>query len=332
MPLFVFISGALFYKECSKEKIKIEDIINKKFKRLIIPYIAYGILYTIPMKLFARYYTLKVIPYAIINETLLGKNIIQHIWYLPTLFFITILFFIIYNCIMKKDTKRLCIFLLILSLFCQEIEITFPGIKYLPILFIFFSLGAIFEENRIKIEEKLKYKSFMFLFIICIIPLLYKLDETINIVYISSLINCILILSIIVAIIFISYAICKVKPIINSKIFKLINKYSFDIYILGDPLNYIVLLLVSLLGLTHMYQTIKGTIALILTRTIGIMIVTIIMSIIISKIKKMKYFNKVIKVILTLFIILSMSIIMYNKVNNIEIGRTIYEVIEENYE
>lgn len=41
MPLFIFISGALFYKEINKENFSFENLLNKKIKSLLIPYLAY---------------------------------------------------------------------------------------------------------------------------------------------------------------------------------------------------------------------------------------------------------------------------------------------------
>ena len=82
MPLFVSISGALFYKTLKDKKIKNFELIKSKFNKLIIPYLGYGILYNIFIKFISNYYSLENLPYAVIMETLFGKNTVQYIWFL----------------------------------------------------------------------------------------------------------------------------------------------------------------------------------------------------------------------------------------------------------
>lgn len=137
MPLFIFVSGALFYREIDKENFSFENLVNKKAKSLIIPYLTYGILYTVIVKLIAGFYSLENLPYAIVYDVLLGQDIKQHIWFLPTLFFITILYYV--TCIaLKRDKKQLIILLIIVSLFMSQINVVFPGVKYFAKLFLFF--------------------------------------------------------------------------------------------------------------------------------------------------------------------------------------------------
>ncbi len=332
MPLFVFVSGALFYKECHKKDVKFEDICKKKFNKLIIPYLTYGIIYNITIKFLVKFYNWKNLPYAIVYETLLGKNVIQYIWFLPTLFFVTILFFIIYNGILQKDSKKLIIFILILALFVDEINIKFPGIKYLPLLFIFFSVGILFEENREKIEKYCKNKNVVLLMVCGVMAIIFKLMNKLlfkNIVMISSFINCLMILFMILGVCFLSYILSKFTFLIENKIFELLNKYSFDIYIIGDPLNYVILFLISTLGLSFLYSSILGTMVILALRILGVLIVSVIIAMGIEKLKKLKYFKTTIKTILVASITVSMFVIMYNSMMNIEPDSYIYKVKEE---
>ena len=335
MPLFIFVSGALFYKECIREDIKFDDIIRKKFKRLIIPYIVYGVTYNIIIKTLAKFYVLKNVPYAVIAETLLGMNITQHIWFLPTLFITTIIFYIVFNGLLNKDIKKLSIVIFVIALFSLHINITFPGVKYLPLLFIAFSFGAIFEKYRENIESKFKDK-YLYIIIALIFFIigvnLVIIGDKIRITFLSDLIQTLEVLNLILSIFFISFFISKFEIITENKIFKLVNKYSFEIYILGDPLNYLIIFLISKFNLAYIYKTLGGTLIILLTRTVGIGCITIIFAKIIEKLKRLKYFKIIIKTFVLAIIVSSILYITYNSIKHVRVKPIIYEVIEENYE
>ena len=150
-----------------------------------------------------------------------------------------------------------------------------------------------------------------------------------NIVMISSFINCLMILFMILGVCFLSYILSKFTFLIENKIFELLNKYSFDIYIIGDPLNYVILFLISTLGLSFLYSSTLGTIVILALRILGVLIMSVIIAMGIEKLKKLKYFKTTIKTILVASITVSMFVIMYNSMMNIEPDSYIYKVEEE---
>lgn len=50
MPLFIFLSGFLFYYSISKINFDNKKFIINKIKRIIIPFIIFGILYLLPVR------------------------------------------------------------------------------------------------------------------------------------------------------------------------------------------------------------------------------------------------------------------------------------------
>ncbi len=312
MPLFIFISGALFYKEINKENFSFENLLNKKIKSLLIPYLAYGILYTIMVKLIAGYYSFDNLPYVVIYEVLLGQNTTQHIWFLPTLFFITIMFYVVYITL-KKDKKLLTIFFIIMSLFMLQINVTFPGVKYFTKLFLFFGLGCFFEDIRVKFE-KFSYKREIVLFIICsaLSLILYKILINIKSIFVKDIIDILFIIIAIFVCIIISIMITKIKRIRNCNLYKKILDYSFEIYVLGDPINYIILQLITIFNLGYLYQTNIGSFVIIAIRSIGVLIISILIAQVIRKLKKYEKFNKIVKIALFFIIVISIIIVICN--------------------
>ena len=314
MPLFIFISGALFYREINKENFSFENLVNKKVKSLIIPYLTYGILYTIIVKLIAGFYSLGNLPYAIVYDVLLGQDIKQHIWFLPTLFFITILYYVA-NTALKRDKKHLIILLIIVSLFMSQINVVFPGVKYFAKLFLFFGLGYFFETIRVKVEG-ISNKKEIILFLICsgITLVLYKILMNIQNIFIKDIIDIIFTVGAISACTIFSIIVSRIHKITECRLYKEIIGYSFDIYILGDPLNYIILQLITILNLGCLYQSNIGSAIIIIIRSIGVLIISILVAQIIKKLKKYERFNKIIKIVLYCVIIASIIVIISNSI------------------
>lgn len=94
MPLFFAVSGAVYYvqKNYYHNYNNLDEIILKKTKRLLIPYILSGILYVIPIKVISRYYAINYVHKAVFYEMLNG---IGHLWFLIALFWFFIIFYVL---------------------------------------------------------------------------------------------------------------------------------------------------------------------------------------------------------------------------------------------
>ena len=96
MPLFFFLSGAVFNNAVLRGKYKgVTDVILDKSKRLLVPYIAATALYVVPIKYAVGYYSKSpdVIYDIVVGQLFITGN--THLWFLIVLFEITILSYII---------------------------------------------------------------------------------------------------------------------------------------------------------------------------------------------------------------------------------------------
>mgnify|MGYP003293549393 CR=1 FL=1 len=85
MPLFISLSGYLYFKIQGIERIIVFFV--KKIRRLLVPFVAIGIFWMIPIRLFVEYpwYENKEIFEIIIKCLMLGQDC-GHLWFLPFLF------------------------------------------------------------------------------------------------------------------------------------------------------------------------------------------------------------------------------------------------------
>ena len=255
VPMLVFVSGAIYYY-CRINKGKyssLKVLIISKFKRLIVPFLFIGILYSIPIK-----YIIGMIEgniFSNIKSFILGLNT-GHLWYLLMLFDIFIIFYLYEKFILNKKYSiilNLILFsiLYISSEFFTNIFQINRAIQYS----IFFYLGYEFFRNKDKLT--LKLERFKTKNILIIIPMLTAISLVLILVSkmrlsnimlskLFSLINIVAALVCIIICYLIVYLINnRMKNIIlKEKIDKLINiigKYSFNIYLLHEPIIFIVL-------------------------------------------------------------------------------------------
>lgn len=167
MPLFIFISGAV-YCLCVKELEKYKDtfkFIVKKFKRLMIPYFVFGIFYVTPIMIIFHFTNNNIIEY-IIKGILLCLNS-RHLWFLYYLF----IYFLIYKLIVKEKPNAVFIGSLIaISL------LKIPLLSDLSLYAIYFTMGFIFNDYYDIYFKSLKVN----IMIICALLVIYVLSIYLN--------------------------------------------------------------------------------------------------------------------------------------------------------
>lgn len=85
MPLFIFVSGCIYGLGRKKGKYeKTSDFMINKFKRLIIPYLSFGVLVLAPCLIFTQLTSKSYINY-LLSDLLIGGDI-KHLWFLLSLF------------------------------------------------------------------------------------------------------------------------------------------------------------------------------------------------------------------------------------------------------
>lgn len=87
LPIFFALSGYFFAYTLKKKNIV--TIIRDKIKRLLVPFLAFGLLWLFPVRMLLDYpgYENAGLMNIIINKILFGSDN-GHLWYLPTLFLI----------------------------------------------------------------------------------------------------------------------------------------------------------------------------------------------------------------------------------------------------
>ena len=102
MPLYFSISGFL-YKNVELSKETFFNMCKKKTIRLLVPFILVGLFWLLPVKYSIKYpnYISNSLAYNIINNLILGKDN-GHLWFLPALFLIFVLYYFLSNFVKKK--------------------------------------------------------------------------------------------------------------------------------------------------------------------------------------------------------------------------------------
>lgn len=99
MPLFISLSGYFFfYTNQRRTTINFKSILINKAKRLLVPYVLISLFWLIPIRFAIGYkpYISKSIINVIIYDILMGNDN-GHLWFLPTLFIISICAYILCN-------------------------------------------------------------------------------------------------------------------------------------------------------------------------------------------------------------------------------------------
>lgn len=293
VPMLVFISGSIYYY-CRINKGKyttLKSLIVNKLKRLIVPFLFMGIFYSIPIKYIIGMTDGNI--FSNIKSFILGLNT-GHLWYLLMLFNTFILFYLYERFVLNKKYSiilNLILFniLYISSGFFTNIFQINRAIQYS----IFFYMGYEFFRSKDKLRlklEQLKTKN-----ILIMIPILIAISLVLILVIKMKLSNIMLsklfsLINVVIAIVCITICYLIVylinnrmkNTIMKEKIDKLINsigKYSFNIYLLHEPIIFIVLYFIA-------SKYINPTILVMVCLSISVS-VSILISVIYMKIKRL---------------------------------------------
>lgn len=232
MQLFFMLSGAVL---ALKALDSFDNICTAKIKRLIIPYIFYGCLFMIPVKLFAGFYTNENLKY--VFSAFLAGTEGSHLWFLPALFWCIIVFVILVKSLKKYNIDSVYILLLITGFF----QLTYDQLPF-DVFFLksglsyifWFTLGYVFEKERRKRKPWGLKKIILILLFLLILQIL-----NIKYWFLNSF-------SLIISASFFTYLLANLCSKVflrftKSKIWKVLNQNLFNVYLFYDPLQYIVL-------------------------------------------------------------------------------------------
>lgn len=147
MPMFVFVSGAVFaYQlEIKKREYSLVELVKKKFKRLMVPYYIFSLLWVLP--------TMSLLhlrqPFIYARNLLFGIDP-RHLWYVMMLFEAFIFFYFLRWLCQKLHLPYYCIVLVSIVLYVTDSFVILPKItEYFQInslltYFLWFVLGYFF--------------------------------------------------------------------------------------------------------------------------------------------------------------------------------------------
>lgn len=263
MPLFFFLSGAVL---ALKPIGKFDDFAMKKAQKLILPFFAAGLLFMLPVKALSGFYSAESIKSAI-GLFIGGVDESGHLWFLWALFWVMIIF-----AILQKAIERFAggspVLLLISTWVIQMCATSIPishfqfnaAMKYL----FWFACGWIFEKYyRRSLNLKI---SASLLILVAILELLHSIysvftAETMIVLGIILTVTLSLILSVAFA------------KVYDTKVFKVLSRNLFNIYLYHDPLEYVIL---KLTFENDLLQTAAGCWFYLFARTIGVTLLSIL--------------------------------------------------------
>ncbi|MDB8567896.1 acyltransferase family protein [Turicibacter sanguinis] len=224
MPVFFFISGFFALKIYKLNKEKKIQFIQGKFIRLIIPYVSLSLV-AIPIKLLLNTFVKRPLLLNEILENILiypQKNPVSSLWFIYVLFFI----FLIVISLSKLTIKKLFYCSLITMLIFNPFKIE---MFYLNAIFNnlpFFILGLLIRENYPNVYSFINNNKYI-VFLVSLSLLLIENYFTMNFFSNKLLSHFFTGITGIIMMLSLSYFIPYFR------LFSLINKFSYDIYLLS---------------------------------------------------------------------------------------------------
>lgn len=283
MPLFFILSGAVFalyvFKNGKKRNINLREIIYRKTKRLLLPYCLYGVLFMIPIKFMMNWYQPGSSLITEIFQFLINGKYPGHLWFLFSLFTIFVVVSLLVLYFKLNSTHSIASMLLTgiaLTWIFNNQALSFPHSFEIYNIFsklylICFLLGLIFGYylpliNSLTTQQKaLRLSIFFFGIYLFSFVLLFKYPfKAILGLYYATLIF--------LGLYFLFKYLCSysyTKRLLNNRLSHFFFSNLMGIYLLHDPLNYVILYLSSSY---HWLETSWGVCLFYFSRTIGLFI------------------------------------------------------------
>ncbi|TWH59728.1 fucose 4-O-acetylase-like acetyltransferase [Desulfitobacterium sp. LBE] len=303
MPLFFFLSGCLYYVSNFKKEYTIAfyPFLLSKVKRLLYPYLIAGLLFLIPVKFISGYYSNTKIIDAIWYGLILGRDS-GHLWFLTTLFYVFITFFIIEKFIIKYNFWVGAITIFLLFFLNDKLLVPLPCFINVFRYLFWFYIGFLFEKYRLKVNDiiirypTISVSSTIWSFAIINFLTMYA-DRIDNFTIFSTgavfiMKTLLTFLGILVTYV-ISLLLSQWQFFNCSKVVSILDKYSMDIYLFHDPLNYFILFAISILNDFFILQYKSGILLFLLLRTVGVIIVAIIIALGLKEIRGLNHKEQV---------------------------------------
>lgn len=236
MPLFIFLSGSIYAYSISNGKYtNTLNFIKQKAKRLLIPYLAFGLFWVAPIMCLLGLSEQSYTTYCI-TKIIMATDA-RHLWYLLALFNIFLIAIVTKPLIMSSQKiYRILLFLLSLLLFFASRYIKTAHFQLCNALYyqLFFFIGVFFH---------LYYKTLIVLFkkifpVFIVTPFIligiFKYNPNLLSRIIYSIIGIIMILALSV------FIIQRCEKLTTTPLYKYIHTNSFGIYLFHPMIIYIL--------------------------------------------------------------------------------------------
>lgn len=289
MPLFVLLSGALFSITYSKYTLK--SYFESRIKRLMLPYIACGVLFSIPIKWFVGYFGNHGIIYAY-ARSLVAMISPGHLWFLWVAFVLNVVFFVLakYGFLEKVGGVLLaCIALNLLSIYRVEWFQLYRLCEY-P---LYFYLGYLFEKYEVRrrlcvtVMQLKRWKETLLLCGIFLVTVLFVamselLDMSVLYAHIFAIIQA---LAGSMLIYLFSVVLSYRTAIMDTRLFKTLERRNFSIYLYHEPLQFLLLWIFSMIGVLPIFNSNLMYLLLCLVRFLSTIAVSALIGWAVDKIK-----------------------------------------------
>lgn len=242
MPVFMALGGALFFKSMARGKFSSLGVLAlDKAKRLLIPFLVVGTLYSFPLKLLTGYYSASE---NILLDFIQGQVLLQgntHLWFLPAMFVVFCIVYVLETYVkIPKSVKLTVMAGLSVVIWNHPIHILAYSLRNL----VWFYAGYCFESQRGKDMPFLGLWTGLFgmvtaswLFLgIRIVHSTSSIHRIIYLLTVRLLVPAVAALAL--------YAVAcwtEKTKVPSSRIFRWLSRNSFGIYLYSDPVNYVIL-------------------------------------------------------------------------------------------
>lgn len=289
MPTFMALGGALFLRSMRKGRYPtLKALAVDKAKRLLIPFLVVTLLYSFPLKLATGYFRQSG---SVLKDLLLGQILVQgntHLWYLPAMFVDFLICYALERYVKLPRLLKLAL-LAVVSVVVWADKSAVLLVAY-PLRFaVWFYAGYCFEEVREKLRGGFGKAILGALVTVLIYVVMRWGLPPSRLALLADLVLRRLLLPAVAAwtLYFLSCGLSDLG-MARTRIYGLLSRNSFGMYLYSDPMNYVVLAVGSVLGGTFLFGTTTGVFLLFALR-VG---VTLTVSILVSELLrhfKVKY-------------------------------------------
>lgn len=239
MPAFVAISGAVYYfaKRERNAYTNRHAFIKNKIKRLLIPYIFFAIVIVLPTLYYCNLIKDDFWKYSF-NTFILVRNP-RHLWYLVMLFNLLVIFNFFERYIFKFK-EIILLFTLLIHFWAFSLPVDAFQICNIIYYSLYFMIGYYFQYNRRYITNILhkKNKLFISITLIMLMTMIFSMrywgNLNLQLIYLFCSLLGIMFLYIT------SVIMSQKENIRKTKLFKLLDKNNFSIYLLHPMIIYII--------------------------------------------------------------------------------------------